>query len=373
MKVCFINPFGYPLLFPDDGAPAEFGGAEVQLSYLAAELAKDPRYAVTTLVESERELVRAASPGATGVQTVRPLSRAARAVRARVPLPSRNYLRAFARADADVYVQRGGAVLTGDVALFCALNRRAFVFMTAHQWDCDGTHRRGDPLCGRYYEFGLRRADAVVSQSADHRRLLIEHYGIESTVFDIVYPDACEEPDAPRRTVLWVGRSLAWKRPELFLELARGFPQAEFVMVCPREGGDARVHEEMQRRSAAHPNVVFTGRVSFARIDEYFREALVYVNTSVAEGFPNTFVQAARSGTPIVSLNVDPDGVLERENIGFACGGDLRTAAGRLRLLLGDDAERARRSDAGRRYFRARHLAGARIGEFAGVLRAVRG
>jgi glycosyltransferase involved in cell wall biosynthesis len=171
---------------------------------------------------------------------------------------------------------------------------------------------------------------------------------------------------------LWVGRAVRWKRPELFLALACAFPDVPFVMVCPHEGGERDVYEETKRRAAEHPNVVFTGRVPFAHIDGYFRSALVYVNTSIAEGFPNTFVQAARAGTPIVSLDVDPDGVLEREAIGFACGGDVAVAADRLRLLLSDPAEHAARAAACRRYFRARHLLGVRIGELAEILLAAR-
>jgi len=371
LKVCFINPLGYPLFFPEDGGEHRFGGAEVQLYHLAVELARDKEFDVRTVVEApragdlgEKESVR--------LQGVRPVSRLTERLRKRFPVLSSNYLRALLRADADVYVQRGGAVLTGEVGLFCRLRRRKFLFMSAHQWDCDRTYQRGpDRLCGRFYNFGVRSADRVLSQSATHRQLLLEHYGVESEVFNIVYPEDRFRAERKQGTVLWVGRCVDWKRPELFLDMAKEFPSVTFVMVCPHQGGSRSLYDEMERISRGLDNVAFKGRVPFAHINRYFGEAAVFVNTSVAEGFPNTFIQAACHGTPVVSLNVDPDGMLGREQIGFSCDDDTREAVARLRTLLFDDELRARYSENCRRYFLDNHLVSSHIAAFKKCLRSM--
>jgi glycosyltransferase involved in cell wall biosynthesis len=142
--------------------------------------------------------------------------------------------------------------------------------------------------------------------------------------------------DAPRDIILWVGRSALVKRPELFFKLARQFPQERFVIICQRATGDDR-YEQLIDEAGKVANLEFIERVPFSEIAGYFARAKVFVNTSDSEGFPNTFIQACSAGVPIVSLNVNPDGFLERHNCGKACGGDLAKCVDVLQYMFAEN------------------------------------
>ena len=50
--------------------------------------------------------------------------------------------------------------------------------------------------------------------------------------------------------------------------------------------------------------------------NEWFRQAKMLVNPPVAEGWPNTFLQAGAAKTPVLSSQVNPDNYI----IKYACG-----------------------------------------------------
>ncbi|MBM4020040.1 MAG: glycosyltransferase family 4 protein [Planctomycetes bacterium] len=118
-------------------------------------------------------------------------------------------------------------------------------------------------------------------------------------------------------------------------------------------------------------NVELVERVSFGAVQDLFDRALAFVNTSEAEGFPNTFIQAGLAKTPIVSLRVDPAGAVSRGGGGYVCGDSEAELARAVGLLLADPEERRRRGNAAFRYVKENHDLAKVAEEFKGIVRSL--
>ncbi|MGH3772927.1 MAG: glycosyltransferase family 4 protein [Pseudonocardiaceae bacterium] len=356
--VVIVNPYGYKLFEPAARASHVYGGAEVQLYCLATSLATLPGVRVSMVVERPRDGPLRSEIDGVAMRFVRP-SPLLDWIRRYLPVLSLPYLAATVRSGADVVVQRGGAVLSMDAALAARVRRVPFVFMVAHDWDCSRRHTSGSQrVNGASYLWALRRASLVIAQTDDQAELLRRWHRIEAPVMRSGLPAAIgrtERPGGADNPILWVGRCLAWKRPEAFLALAELLPHRQFVMVCPPYEGEEELAERVRTRAAASSNLRFIPFVPFRDTAALFAAAGIYVNTSVAEGFPNTFMQAARAGTPIASLSVNSDDVIRRQGIGVVGEDSVTVLAERVDALLADRSGWLATSVAARRYFTANH------------------
>ena len=93
-------------------------------------------------------------------------------------------------------------------------------------------------------------------------------------------------------------------------------------MICPCE--DATLWESVKKRALTIPNLEFIERVPYHQIQEYYDTAQIFVNTSTYEGFPNSFIQAGLAGTALLSLRVDPDGMIGLFHSGILAGDDMK-------------------------------------------------
>ncbi len=229
---------------------------------------------------------------------------------------------------------------------------------------------RGD-VCWRI----LQEADMIVAQTPEQQRVLKERFGRESTV--IANPIDVEEWDVRRtqplnredtagleRYVLWIGRADAvHKRPQLCVELARMCPEVEFLLIMnPRDP-----ELEQRLRKECPPNVRIVLWVPFPRMPAVFAHATALVNTSLLEGFANTFLQAALSEVPVASLQVGAPFLAE---LGCGCiaDGDLGRLADYLRNIWRQGEDRTTLAQA-REFVIQRHGLAQKTSELADVIR----
>lgn len=223
--------------------------------------------------------------------------------------------RALAKANADVYYARGAGYMAGITALFCKVFSKKFVFASAHDTDFIPGEELIPFFRDRWlYRTGLHMADQVISQTEGQNQLLIKNYGIESIVIRNFYST---NPAFRRgsKYILWVATIKEWKRPLIFIELAIQFPDHEFVMIGGKTKGNETLYFEIEKCSDDIENFKFLGFQELSEVEKVFDKCKVFVNTSLHEGFPNTFLQAWARGIPVLSL-IDPDNVITRYGLG---------------------------------------------------------
>jgi glycosyltransferase involved in cell wall biosynthesis len=138
---------------------------------------------------------------------------------------------------------------------------------------------------------------------------------------------------APDPTVCFVSRFDRRKRPEIFFELAKSFPDVHFLAA-----GISRDHqwdEYLRDKYGNLDNLKMLGFIDQFRSEEFgnlLGKSWIMVNTATREGLPNAFIEAAAYGCAILS-GVDPDGFASR--FGY-CAHDNDFING-LNYLLQDD------------------------------------
>jgi len=299
--VCFVAPTTWPVI-SGDTAIKVVGGAEVQQSMIAPALAArghrvsmicfDYGQPDATVIDGVR-IHRLHAPGAgiPGLRFVHPRFTGLWA--------------AMGRVDADVYYQRTAAVFTAYMAAFCRMHGRKSVYAGAS--DVDFLPGREDIRFSRdkkIFQWGVRHVDRIVTQNDVQQKQLFDHYGIEGVVIPSCYVAPAGAGNDPRGYVLWTASMRPSKRAELALEIARRLPQYRFVMI----GGpdpDRKSQEYfrgLQEAARAIPNLEMKGFVPFTQAERWFNGARLVLNTSLYEGFPNTFLQAWSRGIPTVAF-----------------------------------------------------------------------
>ena len=138
-------------------------------------------------------------------------------------------------------------------------------------------------------------------------------------------------PFEERADVLWIGRYDQFhKRPGLAVEIARQCPKLNFVMVI--NDGDPTVKEELNRHPP--PNVRIVDYVPKNEMPSRMQIAKAFLSTGSAdfEGLPNVFLEAAASGTPIVTLH-DFGDFVHNSCAGIAADGDIERATAELQRV----------------------------------------
>lgn len=229
---------------------------------------------------------------------------------------------ALARANADVYYSSCAGGLAGQVAMFCAWRGKRYVFRVASDSDCEPDTliiKRWYWRDQRLYRYALEHAASVLVQSVRQQELLWRNFRIHSSLAGMMTGAPGTNLDFAGRDIdaLWVSNLRRLKRPDILLSVASGLPGLAFHMVGGAIGTERDLFEQMRTQALRTANVTFRGSLPYAETGALYGRARVFVNSSEMEGFPNTYLQAWASGTPVVAF-FDPDGLIAEHGLGAA-------------------------------------------------------
>lgn len=371
-RMCFVSHNAWGELSGQSGG--HIGGVERQTALMARWFAA-AGWAVSMATWDER---RGASLDTGGVEHIPLCRRDAGLPGLRFIHPRWTSLnRALRAADADVYYHNCGEYVTGQVALWCRRQGRKFVYSTANDTDVHPDLPELRTVRERVlYRYGLRSADAIVTQTEMQRRMLRDGFGRESVVIPMPCPgprDAYYVPpsiptDRPP-SVLWIGRLCRQKRPDRLVEVARRRPSLHFDLVGPVYPSDyaRRVREQAE----ATENITVHGPVARTQLGRLYRRASCMLSTSDFEGFPNTFLEAWSFGLPVIST-FDPDGLIASRGLGAAVD-DVEAMIEALDDLLSSPQRHRGCSRRAREYYNKTHAVAAVMPRFRQVFADVLG
>lgn len=294
--------------------------------------------------------------------------------------PTLFFPRFWRRLNPDVVCCFGNNALSAEVIADCKLAGIRTMLCIASDKDLSPDYRPGNRELNHYGmpkwkgHYALTQADRIIVQTETQRTALKRDFGRDgSLIRNPVQVSAGNPhhwvPRGQREYVLWIGRADGFnKRPMIFLELARACPEQAFTMIVSR-GDDLLLQTLLDDRPE---NLRVLEQLPASEVGRYLSCAQALVNTSRFEGFPNTFLQAAVAGVPIVSLDIDPDGMLASCGCGICVNSDMHALRKAVMHLCSADDMAERYAQACHRYVLERHEAHERAEEFAACIDELR-
>jgi glycosyltransferase involved in cell wall biosynthesis len=236
-----------------------------------------------------------------------------------------NLFFAIIDVNSNIYFFAGGT--PGLVSLACKLTQHKLIFHISSDAIIDNNIIKNDIKEFKRHPLSIDRignwldikiSDVLIVQNNFQKRALKNNFNKNSTL--IKMPSQLVDPrkivKAKPPIVLWVGSMAEVKQPEIFLRLAEAIPEAKFQIIGGYSGCQM-LYDSIKNKSKDLSNLEFCGVIPLDKINTYFGNASILVNTSLFEGFPNSFIQAWMNYTPVISLNADPDEIICDYALGF--------------------------------------------------------
>jgi len=244
----------------------------------------------------------------------------------------------------DVIYQIEAGAYTGVCAYYAKHNNCNMVWRIQHDHDVSppGWNLSNIPpfnyINNNFLNYGIANSDYIVAQSELQNELINKYYGRSADIiipnFHPMPPENIDKNDPIK--VAWVANIKGWKRPELFIKLARDLSSLENVQFIMCGKPQMKSFETLKSEMDATQSLTYKGSCSQDEVNELLANSHIFVNTSLHEGFPHTYMQSWMRQVPVVSLAVNPDGVFDNSDIGFYSNDSYDKLCEQVKLLIED-------------------------------------
>lgn len=169
------------------------------------------------------------------------------------------------------------------------------------------------------YARAIARADFCINQTHRQQRELDNAFQKKG----IVIPSIQEVPAGPFQKdpepfLLWVGYFAREKGPEWFLRLAHTFKDAAFKFCMVGAPSPSMPLTEERTLAQQNANFEYLGQLPHAEVLKLMERAWLLVSTSGSngDGIPNAMVEAWLREVPTLSLQLDPEEIIQKHDIG---------------------------------------------------------
>ncbi|MBN1253043.1 MAG: glycosyltransferase [Bacteroidales bacterium] len=320
MKICFVVPRVY--IYFNTEITNNAGGAERQIYYLGTELSKNNNFDVNFCV---------ADFGQKPIETIN------KSTLWRSFKPTENRIKGFLKLiktlkkiNADKYIFRSADFGTA-IALFSVrfLLKKKTIYMIASNSETlfKDLKKMSGFLTAVFMPLAYKFSNMLTSQTETQYNLFKKNRNIipNSIIHNIVnITDIQDIKQSKKKHIIWIGRLDKVKQPYFYSELAKKFPEENFIMIAPVIKEDEKFGLEFKKSIQNIKNLKHIEYVSPDKITDYYKSAKAYVITSYTEGFSNTMAEAMANYCPVLSLNINPDNIFSKYEIGFCANNNSK-------------------------------------------------
>lgn len=228
----------------------------------------------------------------------------------------------------DFVVQACAGVNTGIMAYIAQRLDKPFIYRAANDMDADQRYKHRLAKYEQWaYISGLRRSSVISCQNEYQYRKFREAYPAKNLhVIHNPHSGLVEHSSKPRNRrqyVAWVGVFQKQKNLPLLYELAEKCSEILFkVAGMPSKTMDNDTEIALAKLKTLS-NVEFVGYLGREEVALFLSSAVALVNTSLYEGFSNTYLEAFSVGTPVITPErADPNYIIRDNMLGRSVGKD---------------------------------------------------